>query len=216
VAEAVIALDRKAGRRARRFQTAQHLLVALIMLQAGALEFRRASAHLAIAAAEILAATVMFAAVLLAGRRKRLGLHGRVGWVELAAGLLLFVEGFVNHRQPWGVHPQYLSGAVLFALGLFDTRFERWRSSHRYLRSDDEGLTGSLGPFRRVRIPWSDVAGVEESPEAVSIRTSGGRTTRFRFSRFVNGEEIAAWLTRELAHRSPGSAQGPPGPTPQG
>lgn len=101
--------------------------------------------------------------------------HSAFGWFDLAAGGLLIFEAFHGaHHKPGYLRPQFLSGVITIGIGLFHARLHTFHRGRRYVRFDEAGLEFRRGLFRRLAIPWKDLASVDlGGPTAVFHRTNG-------------------------------------------
>jgi hypothetical protein len=121
--------------------------------------------------------------------------HAPVGWFDLAAGCLLIFEAFHGvHHKPGYLRPQFASGVVTLLLGFFHARLHGFHRRRRYLKLDDAGLEYRPGPFRRIHVPWQDLASVDvQSNEAILHRKDGSRY-KMRLGRFRNGKSARQGL----------------------
>jgi hypothetical protein len=147
---------------------------------------------------EIAIAIVLFAAFIKEVRTARRhaakphGSHPGVGWFDLAAGALLIFEAFhgAHHGKPGYLRPQFLSGLVAIALGVFHSRIHHLHQRRRYLKVDDTGLEFRLPPFRKVSAQWSDVASVDLGPSHATLHLHDGSRRKIALGRFRNSDEL--------------------------
>jgi hypothetical protein len=128
--------------------------------------------------------------------------HPKVGWFDLAAGVLLIYEAFHGaHHKPGYLRPQFFSGVVVIALGLLHARLHGTIGKRRYLQIDDDGLKHRM-VFKSWSIPWAELAGVDLSQkEAVFVRKDGRRHT-LDLGRLHNHDAV-----RRAIAEHPGSAK---------
>lgn len=142
------------GQRAQRIQGARHALVGLSLIFTGSETLRQGHAASAADWIGIVAGALLVIAFVRELRAKHAP-HG-VNWVDIFAALVTLHEAWHLHHQGKHALPfAYLFVAVLlFALGLAHGRLARLRR----LALDENGYDFRLGPFRRVRGPWTGVA----------------------------------------------------------
>jgi hypothetical protein len=171
------------SRRARRVllaQGARHAFIGLLLLLNG-LGAIREGAHaswidyLGVAAGALL--LVAFAREVRASRHasRGHGAHG-IGWVDVFAGLVTFVEAAHYHHQgkhllPWAY---VLVGVLLLVVGFSHPALGRMRR----LVVDERGFDIRLSPWRRVRRAWSEVASFSLGQTRIDLVLLDGRVER--------------------------------------
>ncbi len=188
----IIYLEDKRREMAAWVQKLQHLVAGVPLFFVGignlAEEAERPMAILEIAVALGVFAT--FAVELRAARRHASGHahgHPRMGWFDLAAGGLLIFEAFHGaHHKPGYLRPQFLSGVVTLALGLFHAPMHRFRQRRHYLKLDEAGMELRRAPFRRLTVPWAELASVDLTQHEAILRRKDGRSHTIPLKRFRN------------------------------
>ncbi len=145
--------------RAKALQTVQHAVVAAVMAGSGYSSLSGGdTSHRWVAILELAAAAALFASIALERRHRLRGSHARFGWIEIASGTLLFVEGLTKHRDGKWFHANYVSHSSSFS----------WESSRPASRDFAVSAARSRrrrrcsgrgsAPFRGFRIPWGEIA----------------------------------------------------------
>ncbi|HJT18785.1 MAG TPA: hypothetical protein VJ853_15415 [Thermoanaerobaculia bacterium] len=171
MAEEILRVQSLRAIRARRMQIGQHLIAAILLINAG-ME-RGMKSPLAIA--EMVAGALLIATVI--RDRFRRGQHGHVAWVELAGALMTLVESIERTR---GRHHtsfiilSYFAPAILFAFAIFDAQI----AERRYLKADDDGFEMRLRLFFRRRVRWKDARSFRVA--GTTIEVEGAKPIQFR------------------------------------
>ena len=196
----VLYLDDLRLARMKRVQTVQHAVIAGTMAFASYNHIRSETGTVhPIAVFELAAAAALFAAILIERHHESRGSHARFGWIEIASGLLLFVEGASKGTHKL-IRPQYLSGLVLVTLGVLEARISARRRRRRSIEAREDVLKARLG-FRGFTIPWSEIAGAQNDGRRVEIRRADGRRHVLRLRTLANAGEVVSWLGDRFAAR---------------
>jgi hypothetical protein len=117
--------------------------------------------------------------------------HPAFGWFDLAAGLMLIFEAFHGAvHKPGYLRPQFLSGVLTIALGLFHRRLHHFHQRRRYLKLDESGLEYRGGRFRRFSAAWPEIETIAIDKKRAAVACKGGRRHRIALSRYGNSEAI--------------------------
>ncbi len=195
----ILYLDDVRVARMKRVQSVQHAVVAATMAVAGYSHLHEAGGVPPIAVLELAAATALFAAIALDFRRESRGSHARFGWIEIASGVILFVEGASKGTHKL-IRPQYVSGLVLLTLGVFEARLSHRRKRRRSLEAKGDALKARLG-FRGFEILWSEIAKASHDGQRLEIRRTDGRTHTIKLRTLRNADEVIAWLGERMKER---------------
>ena len=112
--------------------------------------------------------------------------HPKVGWFDLAAGVLLIYEAFHGaHHKPGYMRPQFMSGVVTIALGVLHARLSRFGASRRYFKIDDAGIEYRMN-FRGWSIPWSELKSIDLGDKKVLFTRKNGEHHALNLGRLHN------------------------------
>ena len=121
--------------------------------------------------------------------------HSKVGWFDLAAGVLLIYEAFHGaHHKPGYMRPQFLAGVVTLAIGIFHARLHAFRNRRRYVKVDETGMELVRPFFRKLSLPWADIHSVDVAGKKAIIRRHDGRHHSFRLNLLHNHDEVRKHL----------------------
>jgi hypothetical protein len=139
----IVYLDDKRRQFANIVTKIQHATAGFPLLALGLEKFSKGE-ELPIAVAETVLALIVlatFAAELRAAiRHSRHGdppSHPKIGWFDLAAGVLLIYEAFhgAHGHKPGYLLPQFFSGVVTIVLGVLHSRIQHAAGKRRYLKT---------------------------------------------------------------------------------
>ena len=117
--------------------------------------------------------------------------HPRVGWFDLAAGVLLIFEAFHSpHHKPGYLRPQFLAGIVTLSLGIFHGPLQHAKQHRRRLEIDDSGVKLRMAPFRRWSVKWEDLVSVDVTAGHAVFELTNGRKHSINLKRFHNAEAV--------------------------
>ena len=196
------------------FELVKHVPAVFTVVTAGlsAFQSEREGGALALAAAEL----IVGAWVLIVVGREAWHLFGRgtakafaqpdphatrelprIDMANLAAAALGFVEAW--HRTHVRGHfklfsPQIVGGtmSLLLAFGGLRAIKQRAPRARFYLEVTPDEIRYKAGPRTSWRAKWTDVAGVDDTPEAITVRLSNGRKRVLRADYFFDGEALLA------------------------
>lgn len=178
--------------RAKRVQTVQHAVAALILFSAG---YQHLHHNPAFAICEILASVLLIGAVVVEKLRHGHTRSGGIAWVEFAGAVMMFVEAIDKLRQPHHLSFYVLSFVpplMLLAFALFDAQIAR---SH-YIRLDDKGVECRTSLFWRRRVPWSAIRGYRRIGNVIDFGDG-----KINLRDVVDRDAAAAWLADALTRR---------------
>jgi len=198
-AETIVFTSRRVAR-AQRVQGARHVLVGVLLASSGyesIVEGHHASWLDVVA---IVSGLMLFVAFVIEVRRSRAAEahhHGGVGWVDIFAAAVTFVEaGHLQHKGKVGLPIAYgLVAVLLLAVGLMHGRLQKVRR----LVVDEHGFDIRLAPWSRVRLAWSDVEGLKAEGKVVTVTTRAGRDHRVDLRDAAHGEAVIEALKRHAA-----------------
>jgi hypothetical protein len=174
----------------------------------------REGTHLLMAWAAIAAGGAVVAAVLLELLKPESHERESIAWVDVAAGLMLIVEGFHVRHPGRLLQPAlfyFLAGAASIGVGAGQSRLRRMKR----LDLSEEGFSLRATQFRRLDLPWRRLAAFETLPDALLVVTADGQRRRIGLGSVANREEMfrgfAGYAERFMAVSDPVPAD-PAGP----
>jgi hypothetical protein len=195
--EVVAALHSRRRRRAALAQKLQHVIPALGLAFGATAALRAAPGglELAIAVAEVATTALLvvaFARDLRPGGGHR---HTRIDWIDVWAAAVLFTEA----AERWRAHhhvarPTILTGVVTLGLGLMHSRVEARQKRRHSVRVAEDHLFIGGRPFRRLTVPWLDIASITVGDRSAEVRMHDGRRRRIDLAGLENPSEVAAAL----------------------
>lgn len=182
--------------RVKRVQTAQHLLGALLLMSNGWAHIKQHGAA-PLSVLEIASGALLIGAAI---REKVHKGHSRVGWVELAGSVMLFVEAV--HRLYERHHLllyilSFIPPILLALFGIFDVQLHQLP---KMIATDDD-LTMRIRLLGRRRVRWNDVRAFRFTPKAIELEAKNGSTKRFSLRHVVNRDEVLAWVREQCLRR---------------
>jgi hypothetical protein len=185
--------------RSRRVQTVQHLAGAVMLISTAITHLTDPhSHHVVLPVLELLAGGGLIGATIVEKVRKT---HPRVGWVELAGSVMMFVEAFAKLEQPHKVAFYILSfipPIMLLIFGLFDARIRQ----SLYMRADDERFEMKLRvvlPSKKVA--WEGLRSYRVTAKALELHHGDGDIRRLSLRDVKNREEAVAWAVTQFERR---------------
>jgi hypothetical protein len=184
--------------RAKKAQTAQHILGACFLIMAAHAHLTDPlSHHVVLPALEILAGLTLIGAAVYDKFRKT---HAHVGWVELAGAAMMFVEAIAKLQQPHHLLFHVLSfvpPAILLLFGLFEERLRK----RPYIGVTDDAFEMRLRLLFKRRIPWAGLTGYRITPRHLALIHENGRVRKFKISDIENREAAMAWAAEQFERR---------------
>jgi hypothetical protein len=186
--------------RAARLQTVQHMMAALLLIHA-AWEHLTASLihHLLLAIGELVGGVLLLGSVVFEKLRHHQGKHSKVGWVELAGGVMTTIEAIGRFFEPHTLALRLLGfvpAILLFVFGLFDVRLRTPQ-----MRVDDEAFSIRWRMMKRNRVPWWGLTAYRITPEAIEMIGEGGKVRRLRIDSLINRQEALTWAEEKFQAR---------------
>jgi hypothetical protein len=116
----------------------------------------------------------------------------RVSWLNLLAAAVLQGEWYAA----WSgggklVSPVLLSGITAAVLAFMHPVIQRRRRERRALRIDDDGITLSMGRFRRYSARWSELRALSAEADALRFVRTGGGERRVSLRMITNRAEVS-------------------------
>jgi hypothetical protein len=132
--------------------------------------------------------------------------HHGIDWIDLSLGGMLLVEANAKyHANGRLARPTIGLGVALILLGLVHGRIVAWGNRRRELRVDEEGISIPGRFFRRLSLPWAEVAEITAGPSRVRVIATDGREQDIDLADAVNADAIRHVLNeareRLEAHR---------------
>ena len=182
--------------RARRVQTIQHVLAAVILiLNAYDHLTDPLSHHVVLPVLEMITGLILIGTAIVERVRKT---HARVGWFELAGATMLYVEAIakLQDRHHLSFHIlTFIAPTILLLFGIFDTRI---REGLRMEANDDAFLVKTR-VFRWYRVPWDKLQSYRFTDKHLELIRTDGRITRINLSDLHNADEARAWADKQLS-----------------
>ncbi|HEX8172462.1 MAG TPA: hypothetical protein VF824_18145 [Thermoanaerobaculia bacterium] len=197
MAAATFAIVSRRAERARRIQTAQHSVAAIILISTGWQHLSRGHGLELVPLLEVLAGATLLIAVLVDRVRH---VHTRVGWVELAGAAMLFAEAVARLFEPHHLSfyvASFIPPCMLLAFAIFDERIR----SRRRLEVNDDGVLMQTRLFWPKRVPWSGMRSYRITPERVELAREDGTRDAISLRDVANRDEAVAWLTAQFEKR---------------
>lgn len=149
---------------------------------------------------EIAVGAAVLSAIAMELRRSERAEQEAIGWVEIAAGAMLIVEG-VHARHPRDPFQPALfyfaSGIVTLAAGIASARLPR----PPRLEIDGDRFLVQVSRLRRTQMGWTEVASYDPSPNALALVAASGRRIRINLNGVANRAEVLeAWM-KEASRR---------------
>jgi hypothetical protein len=178
----------------------QHVTAGVPLLLAGLARLRSdgsgekllALVEIGVAAAVLSAFVVEFRATRRQARDGHHGHHQPVGWFDIAASGMLFLEAW-HQTHPGGkpiyVRPTFLAAVTTLAVGLAHGWISRFRKRRRYVTVDANGVRARFGPFRHMSFAWADVVAVRVHETTAEIETARGRRS-IKLRRYANAAAV--------------------------
>lgn len=193
-------IDSRRAERAKRAQTAQHVLAAFLLISNA---WRHLQEH-----AGVLPVLELLAGALLVGaairdvvRRRRGAHHEAVGVVEIAGAVMTFIEAVVRTRTERHHTSFYVllfvQPLVLLLFGIFDVRI----AGKRALTADDDFLEMRTRLFFGRRVAWRDLRGFRVAGDRIELELADGGTRALNLRDLKNRDEAVAWTADQLRRR---------------
>lgn len=186
-------------------QKLQHAIPAVIVLSDGISHLRHdpRGASLALGIAEVVVSALVIGSVVRGFRRLRASNvaagHGHAGhgvdWIDLFLGAMLLVEAYAKfHATAHVPRPTIVLGLALIALGLGHGRIAAWGDRRLELRVDDAGISVPGRFFRRLTLPWPQVAEITVGPATARVIALDGRDQQVHLADAINADALRGAL----------------------
>jgi hypothetical protein len=193
--------------RAKRVQTFQHVIAAVILITTA---IGHLGHDLLLPLLEMATGVALIVAAIVERVRKT---HARVGWLELAGAAMTYVEAFAKLREPHHLSFHiltFIAPTILLLFGLFDTQI---RAGLRFEANDDE-FFARMRLIRSHRVPWETISGYRVTPTHFEIVRQGQRMKRFKLKDLHDRADAEAWLIEQFTKRGvPAASQKPASPS---
>lgn len=133
--------------------------------------------------------------------------HHRVDWIDICLAAMLLVEAYAKyHANGHIARPTILLAVVLLIIGVMHGRIAAGGARRLELRVDDDGISVPGRFFRRLTLPWSEVAEITIGPGTARVIATNGREQALNLADAINADAIRHVLTegreRLEAHRA--------------
>ncbi|OGA54744.1 MAG: hypothetical protein A3G25_12400 [Betaproteobacteria bacterium RIFCSPLOWO2_12_FULL_63_13] len=192
--------------RGRFVQKLQHAIPSVVVLGDGLthLQHDPHGASLALGVAEVAVSALVIRSVIRGFRQLRAtpsasphaahSSHG-VDWIDLCLGAMLAVEAYAKfHATGHIARPTILLSVVMFSLGLGHGRLAAWADWKLQLRISDEGISVPGRFFRRLTLPWHEVAEIAIGPDTARVIATDGRDQAVDLADAQNADAIRSAL----------------------
>ena len=196
-----ITLALQPTKRQQRAEMFNHALPGVILLITGVTElFDGNPKHPIATYLEIFAGAAVLLAMRFESKRKAAHGHALVNFVDIFAGVVLFVEGLnIYHPNKWfqPAHGYFFIGVVTMAKGVFHSSLPQVRR----IIVDEHGFMVKTSLFRNVRMAWKDVASLRTNNSNISVKTHSGKFQTISLRRVGNKEEVFTLVTTRASSK---------------
>jgi len=100
-----------------------------------------------------------------------------IGWVDIFAGIVLFVDGIEKMTTRVRLLPfLYIAAGIPYILlGIYHSKLFR----HRSLTINDTGVRGRFSRFRSLKFDWTEISSIEIESLKINLTTLAGRRITF-------------------------------------
>ena len=106
------------------------------------------------------------------------GHHG-IDWIDIFIGVMLSVEAYAKYAATQQIpRPTILLAVTMLTVGLLHGRLAAWGDRRRELRVSADGISVPGRFFRRLTLPWAEVASIETDDRAAVVTATDGRSQR--------------------------------------
>lgn len=199
----VIPLKAKGPQQINRMAAVQHVIAAVLLLQAAYGLFPATSApKFFLAGFQAITGVLLLWAVVREIRGAPSSpTWSRMSWLDLAAGLALLVGWAVSLANGGQFFdPALVTGVISMGLTFFQVNLHRrsGRRNRRRLRLDSDGLSFRFSLLHRFAARWADLAWVAVASQApfeeLHLGYRSGREHRVRLDRWENAQEVSEAL----------------------
>lgn len=191
--------------RGKFFQKFQHALPSVVVLGDGVshLQHDPHGISLALGVAEVLVSVLVIGSVirglraLVKGRSAEHGHdHHGIDWIDVFLGAMLLVEAYAKYHATHHVpRPTILLAVVMITIGVFHGRIAARGARQMALRVDDDGISVPGRFFRRLSLPWSDVAEITMGASTARVIAVDGREQALNLADTINATAVRELLT---------------------
>jgi hypothetical protein len=197
----IFRIESRRVERAKRMQTAQHFIAAIMLITNGWTHLTaHESHHTALAVFEVVGGALLIGAVIFEKVRHSRGAHSNIGWVEIAGAAMLTVEAINKLVEPHTVALRIVSfipPILLLLFGIFDVKMRELAQ----IRATDDELTMRVRFLFRKRVKWSDVRSARAAGEKLVIDHHDGTTREISMRDIKNRAEAMPWVMEQFRRR---------------
>ena len=185
--------------RGQFLQKLQHAIPSVMVLSDGIshLQHDPHGASLALGVAEVVVSVLVIGSVI-RGLRQLLsktsapaGHAHRIDWIDIFLGAMLLVEAYAKfHANGRLARPTILMGVVLLVIGLLHGRIAARGDRRLELRVDDHGISVPGRFFRRLTLPWAEVAEITIGSTTARLIAKDGRDQSLNLADAANADVI--------------------------
>ncbi|HEX7150382.1 MAG TPA: hypothetical protein VF618_02765 [Thermoanaerobaculia bacterium] len=195
----IFLIDSRRFTRGRRVQTVQHFIGAFILVFTAVRHLTAPdNHHYVLPVLELLAGAALIVTVIVEKVKKT---HPRVGWVEIAGGVMMLVEAIAKTQEPHTLAFRIVSfvpPVILLLFGFFDQQI---RHSF-YMRAGEERFELKLRvvlPSRKVN--WDGLRSYRVTEKHLELLREDGEARKFPLRDIKNREAAVAWAVQQFERR---------------
>jgi hypothetical protein len=196
----VLAVESRRAARVKLVSTLQHAFAALILISAGVQHLPHAHGiGRVLAILEIVAGAFLIGSAARDKFMKREH-HDRVGWVEIAGGLMTLVEalGKLQERHHLSFYVlTFVQPVILLAIGLFEVELSRY-----HLTFAGDSLEIKLRRLWRKRIDLAGLTSFRADGTRFTLAYADGRSRAFDLKDVKDSAAAVSWTAARLARRT--------------
>lgn len=124
--------------------------------------------------------------------------HAGIGWYDVVAGVVIFIEGLHKYHSGKYFQPATLTmvlGVLVVLMGLNHARFQ----SLRKLTITDAHFTVRTGLLRSLTVPWSEFRSVALHGNTLQVTTNRSSRKSISLRRIENRDAVCAAISTSAA-----------------
>jgi hypothetical protein len=121
--------------------------------------------------------------------------HG-INWLDVFAGIVLFVEAAHRYSPEKGFQPAHgyaFAGLLTIALGIFHARL----AALARITCTKEGVFARTAPFRSVKVAWEDIASPQITDSVITLNTKSGDSPKIDLRTVENKNEVIEFFNKQ-------------------